>query len=183
MRKPEEEWAMLMRAAISGDSGAYRKLLEQISPVIRATARRNLVRCGAADEAEDVVQETLLAIHLKRETWDPNRPIRPWIAAIVRNKFVDALRRRGHHRVEIPIEDVVGSLGGEEVDEAAGKDELERMLGKLNERQRLIVHSLSHEGASVKETAHRFNMSEGGVRVTLHRALKTLASFYRKGVR
>jgi RNA polymerase sigma factor (sigma-70 family) len=180
MRANEEEWAVLMRAAISGDSGAYRRFLEQISPVIRAVARRNLSRRGiVSNDAEDVVQETLLAIHLKRETWDSGRPIGPWIAAIARNKLVDALRRRGYSRAEVAIDDVIDSLGGKDAGDTPGKDELERMLRKLNERQRSIVRSLSLDGVSVRETARRFNMSEGAVRVTLHRALKALAALYR----
>ena len=61
----------MMCAAMSGDAGAYKTLLEAVSPVLRASARRNLMRFGGtSSDAEDVVQETLLAIHLKRHTWD-----------------------------------------------------------------------------------------------------------------
>jgi RNA polymerase sigma-70 factor, ECF subfamily len=57
--------------------------------VLRASAQKNLPRYGAAScDVEDVVQETLLAIHLKRHTWDRNWPIGPWIAAIVGNNFI-----------------------------------------------------------------------------------------------
>ncbi len=98
----------MMRAAISGDTRAYRDFLAAVAPILRMLTRRNLARYGSVEaDVEDIVQETLLAIHLKRYTWDSNRPIRSWIAAISRNKLVDALRRRGSqaefHRRGIPI--------------------------------------------------------------------------------
>ena len=93
-RESEQAWAVLMRAAVNGDAGAYRQFLASLAPVLRATARRNCARVGLdGGEAEDVVQETLLAIHLKRHTWDLDRPIGPWITAIARHKLIDAIER------------------------------------------------------------------------------------------
>jgi RNA polymerase sigma factor (sigma-70 family) len=178
MGAKEEEWAVLMRAAMAGDEVAYRTFLKAVTPAIRATARRNLARFGLGDaDGEDVVQDTLLAIHLKRQTWDRDRPIGPWIAAIARNKFIDLMRRRGR-AVQVPIEDVAASLAAEEV-AALETYEVNRMLGNLSEKQRTIVHSLAIEGASVRQTAERLNMTESAIRVTLHRAVKALAVIYR----
>src|SRR5258705_2439 len=85
-----------MRSAISGDSAAYHRLLKAVTPVLRAAARRGLARAGQpVDQSEDVVQDILLAVHLKRHTWDANAPFAPWLFAIARNKLIDALRRRG----------------------------------------------------------------------------------------
>jgi len=175
----EEEWAVLMRAAMAGDETAYRAFLKAVTPALRATARRNLARFGqAAVDAEDVVQDTLLAIHLKRQTWDQDRPIGPWISAIARNKFIDRMRRRGR-AVQVPIEDVAESLAAEE---GAPLESLEvnRMLANLNEKQRAVVQALTVEGASVRQTALRLNMTESAIRVTLHRAVKALAAIYRE---
>jgi RNA polymerase sigma-70 factor (ECF subfamily) len=134
---------------------------------------------GASEgDAEDIVQEVLLAIHLKRGTWDQSRPIGPWIAAIVRNKLVDALRRRGRH-VTVPIDDVIDTLGAEDDADGASPGEIDGLLSQLKIRQREIVKSISINGSSVRETADRLQMTEGAVRVALHRALKTLAVLYR----
>jgi RNA polymerase sigma-70 factor, ECF subfamily len=73
----ETEWALLMRAGNAGDADCYRRLLLQLTPVLRAVARRGLARAGMADTAEDVVQETLVAIHLKRQSWDEDAPFGP----------------------------------------------------------------------------------------------------------
>src|SRR5262249_16260545 len=98
----DSEWAGLMRAAMNGDAAAYNRVLTSLAPAIRAAARRGLGRAGlVAEDAEDIVQETLLAIHLKRHTWDPTLPLGPWVRAIARNKLIDVIRRRGH-RAHVP---------------------------------------------------------------------------------
>src|ERR687891_585756 len=97
----EIDWAAWMRAAMAGDADAYRQFLMSVTPHVRAIARSRCRRLGAPEgEAEDVVQEVLLAIHLKRGTWDQARPIGPWIAAITRNKVGGCVTasRPTHHR-------------------------------------------------------------------------------------
>ena len=174
----EEEWAIWMRAALSGDAVAYRRFLGSVMPFLRALVHRHVARAGlAVGGAEDVVQEALLAIHLKRDTWDQSRPIGPWVSVIARNKLIDALRRR-KYRADIPIENVIETLRAEEREEGFDGRDLDRLLGKLSSRQRDIVRSISIEGASARQTAERLNMSEGAVRVALHRALKMLAALY-----
>ncbi len=176
----DDAWGDLMRAALAGDGGAYRRLLDAITPRLRAIAARSLARAGlGAGEAEDVVQETLLAVHLKRHTWDPREPFAPWVHTIARNKAVDALRRRGR-RVELTIDDFAEVLSAPEVrDPTEGRD-VERLLGHLGDRQRDIVRSVSLEDRSIRETAERLAMTEGAVRVALHRGLKALAALYRR---
>jgi len=170
-----------MRAAIAGDAGAYRLFLEAVTPYLRALTRRRGARFGAAgSDAEDIVQEVLLAIHLKRGSWDATRPIGPWISTIVRNKLIDALRRRGR-QVNVPIEDVIDTLEAEEPPDSLEQRDVARLLARLKDPQRDIVQSISVEGSSVRDTATRLKMTEGAVRVALHRALKALAVLYRSG--
>ncbi|WP_069305418.1 sigma-70 family RNA polymerase sigma factor [Methylobrevis pamukkalensis] len=175
----EEEWDRWMRAAIAGDNRAYHRFLTALTPHLRTIARRRCSQLGLPpSEAEDVVQEVLLAIHLKRSSWDPARPLRPWISAIVRNKLVDILRRRGRH-IDVPLEDVVAVLESEGRADSTDRIDVEHILSRLGDPQRTIVHSISIEGTSVRETAARLKMTEVAVRVSLHRALKSLATFYR----
>jgi len=175
----EKEWASLMRAAMEGDAPAYRRLLTSLTPALRSVARRNCSRVGLdGSEAEDVVQEVLLAVHLKRHTWDPERPFGPWIMTIARNKLIDARRRRGKG-APLPIEDLADILSADGNEESMDRFDLDRMLESLGDRQRDLVRSLSLEGRSVQETAARLNMSEVAVRVALHRAIKALADRYR----
>lgn len=174
----EEEWAAWMRSAIEGDSYAYHKFLTAVTPHLRAIARRRCDQFGAsASEAEEVVQEVLLTIHLKRGTWDSSRPLGPWISAIVRNKVVDSLRRRGR-QVVVPLEDVVDTLESHEGVAVSDQIDIKHILEKLKDPQRTIVQSISIEGASIRETADQLEMTEVAVRVALHRALKRLATLY-----
>ncbi|MGD9479361.1 UNVERIFIED_ORG: sigma-70 family RNA polymerase sigma factor (plasmid) [Roseateles sp. XES5] len=176
----EEEWAAWLRLAMKGDAQAYNRFLVAVTPHLRSMARRRCDQYGApASEAEDVVQEVLLAIHLKRGTWDPARPLGPWLTTIVRNKLVDSLRRRGRHG-NVPLDDVADFLeAGDETHEAADRLDTETVLARLKDPQRDIVRSISIEGAGIRETAVRLKMTEVAVRVALHRALKSLAALYR----
>lgn len=176
----EEEWADWLRLAIDGDAQAYNRFLVAVTPYLRAMARRRCSQFGApASEAEDVLQEVLLSIHLKRSTWDTSRPLGPWLSTIVRNKMIDSLRRRGRH-TNVPIGDVSDFLEAEdETHGAADRLDTQTVLARLKDPQRDIVRSISIEGAGIRETAARLEMTEVAVRVSLHRALKALAILYR----
>lgn len=177
----EEEWAALMRAAIGGDATAYRQLLALLSQGLRGATRRGFAQAGAAlNDVEDVVQETLLAIHLKRHTWDMEQPLGPWVRAIARHKLIDALRRRGR-RIEVPIDSVLDFLAAEEPRSDLDRQDAERLINGLNGRQQAIVRAISVEGKSIREVAERLGMKEGAVRVALHRGLKALAAMHRRG--
>src|ERR1700744_4661857 len=92
----EENWAKMMSAALAGDAVVYRRLLQDIARAVRPMARGAFSRARVGDaDVEDVVQETLLAIHLKRQTWDGGLKLAPWVHAIARHKIIDAMRRRG----------------------------------------------------------------------------------------
>jgi RNA polymerase sigma-70 factor, ECF subfamily len=99
----EPELAGFLRAAIAGDERAYTEFLRRAACLVRGFARRKVAQ-GAIDP-EDIVQETLLAIHMKRHTWRNDAPITPWLYAIARYKLIDAFRRRGR-RVEVEIGEI-----------------------------------------------------------------------------
>jgi RNA polymerase sigma-70 factor (ECF subfamily) len=175
-----DDLSALMRLARQGDDEAYRRLLLLVAAWLRAVVRRGLVTAGRSPaDCEDVVQETLLAMHLKRDTWDPTQPIEPWVRAIARYKLVDHLRRRGFHD-HLDIDELSGSLATRAEADAATAIDSQRLLAGLPERQRRIVEEISIEGRRAAEVAARMSMSEGAVRVALHRALKALAAAYRR---
>ncbi len=179
MRIEEARWADWMRAANAGDSLAYRRLLEALTPFLRMIVRQGYTRAGLGGcDVEDVVQETLLAIHLKRQTWDADKLFTPWVRAVARNKLIDNLRRRGN-RIALPIEDFADSLAAEPASEEISNSEAVRLLSILVGRQREIVQAICVDGASIKEASAKFGISEGATRVALHRGLGALAAAYR----
>jgi RNA polymerase sigma-70 factor, ECF subfamily len=179
---PDDLWSTKMRLAMAGDEVAYRSLLEDIGRAVRARARGAFQRSRLGDaDVEDVVQETLLAIHLKRHTWDPGQKLAPWVAAITRHKIIDAMRRRGARRVE-PIEDFEDILPAPADEDPHELSDAKRLIDALPDRQRDIVQSISLDGQSIAATASRLKMSEVAVRVALHRALKSLGAAWRKSI-
>jgi RNA polymerase sigma-70 factor, ECF subfamily len=176
LRDRGEEWTGLMRSALAGDDAAYQRLLGAVAPVLRANARRALVRAGQpADQAEDIVQDILLAVHLKRHTWDVKAPFAPWLFAIARNKLIDALRRRGR-RVFVNIDDFAETLAGEPAEETVPARAVAAQLQTLPARQRDVLQSIAVDSQSIKATAAKLSMSEGAVRVALHRGLASLTA-------
>jgi RNA polymerase sigma-70 factor (ECF subfamily) len=164
----------LLRAANRGDEGAYAAFLRAVTPIVRGVARAR--GPGLAPEAiEDIVQETLLAIHQKRQTWREDLPVRPWLYAIVRYKVVDAFRARGRH-VQVPIEDFADMLPAEPGADPTLWSDAERVIARLDPRSARIVRAIGIEGASIAQTSADLQMTETAVRVALHRALKRLAS-------
>lgn len=161
----------LMRAGLAGDRAAYARCLRLLAPVMQAMARRSLpVMRG--DLVEDVVQESLLALHLKRGSWDAARPLLPWVRVIVRHKAIDALRARGR-AVEEPIE-AHHDIGAPAVDPLAGLH-IEQALARLSERDAQIVRGHAIDGTDPEALSRQFGLSAGALRVALHRALRRLA--------
>ena len=174
-----KDLSALMRLARGGDDEAYRQLLGDVAVWLRGVARRGLVRAGrGVEDCEDVVQETLLAMHLKRDSWDDTQPLEPWLRAIAHHKLVDHLRRRGF-RDHVDLADLAETLASPQAVEEVSVD-ARQMLASLSERQRGIVVAISIEGLSARDVGQKLGMSEGAVRVALHRALKILAAAYRR---
>jgi RNA polymerase sigma-70 factor (ECF subfamily) len=169
--RTEAELIRLLRAAIAGDERAYREFLRSAAGLVRSFARRRIA--GGGLDPEDVVQETLLAIHMKRHTWRDDREVTPWIYAIARYKLIDALRRRGR-RVEIEIDKIAETLAEAETESVIERD-VDRALDALAPGQRSVVAAISVEGRSIRETATSLGISETAVRVALHRGLKAIA--------
>lgn len=169
-----DDWGTLLAAANSGDSRAYAAFLRTITPVMRGIVR---AKAGGLGEAicEDVLQEVLLAVHLKRHTWQVGAPVRPWLYAIARYKVVDAFRARGG-KVEVPIEDFDEILAAEAGPDPTEAADMAKMIGLLDDRSGRLVRMIGIEGSSAAEAGQALNMTEGAVRVALHRAFKTLAA-------
>src|SRR5258708_6450224 len=174
----EQRWAEAMRAERRGEAVAYEHMLKEVANTLRRSLAPRLVRVGlGAHEAEDLVQEILIGLHGKRHTWDPARPLLPWLHTITRYKLIDFMRhRRGdtRRRVDLALEDWLEIVECSTHEANRSMWEIDRHLAVLPVSQRKIVRAIAVEGASVRNVARGLATSEGAVRVTLHRAIRRL---------
>jgi len=168
----------LMLTALAGDKAAYRALLEATGSLLRRYYGRRLA--GGVADVEDLVQEALIAIHSKRDTFDTSQPLTPWLYAIARYKLLDHLRRR-RIRVTIPLEDAGELLADDESAAADARLDLEKLLANLPAGTQEIIRAVKIEGQTTSEVADRKGKSEIAVRVGLHRGLKALGEKLREG--
>jgi RNA polymerase sigma-70 factor (ECF subfamily) len=176
-----EAWSALMARAQDGDGAAYRRLLEDITPYLRALAARHRALSG---EVEDAVQDILLTLHAIRHTYDPSRPFGPWLVAIARRRIVDRLRRRGRYAAEIalaPEHETISAPGPNLYTLLSGRRGLREAIDELPSGQRQAVLLLKLRGLSLKEAASESGMSVAALKVASHRGLKALRATLGKG--
>lgn len=169
-----------MRAAQDGDGGAYERLLRELTPFIRALSRRH---CHNPADVEELVQETLLTVHRIRHTYDPARPISPWIAAIAMRRGIDGLRRRSRiARFETvapeAAETFADPAANNEVEVVRSAEELQQLLQQLPPRQREALESLKLKELSLAQASALSGQSVGALKVNAHRALKALRTLF-----
>ena len=171
------ELKALMLASLDGNAASYRSLLDRLSSRLRAYYKGKLGRFGrGATEAEDLVQEVLLAIHLKRHTYDTSEPFTPWVYTIARYKLIDSLRKI-QTVASVPIDEGTEVLAQDDHADAESSRDIRILLGRLPEKVRCSIECVKLEGRSVAEAAVRCGISESGVKINIHRGLRTLATF------
>jgi RNA polymerase sigma-70 factor (ECF subfamily) len=165
----EGGWGALMVAAQSGNGGAYRRLLSEV----RIWLVRYFARRLPPSLVDDAAQDTLIAIHEKRHTYDPSRPFRPWLTAIARYKWIDRLRAMGRQATE-PLPDDIAQPDHESAVTSATV--LRQLLAELKPPQAEAIRLVKIEGLSVEETSARTGQSASLVKVNIHRGLARLAA-------
>jgi len=175
MNANEERLRGLLVRGLAGDPIAYHSFLKDLSAHLRAFLRRRLVH--SPDEVEDLVQESLLAVHNHRHTYDPELPLTAWVQAIAKYKLVDFLRRRaGIDLVTDPLDDGNDVFTSADSDAAEARRDIGKLLEQLPDRQRLPIVYMKLEGRSAMETAEITGMSISAVKVGVHRGMKALAA-------
>ncbi len=172
----DSELTSLMMASIAGDDAAHRRLLTALSGRLRSYYRSRLSRLSRGDrEAEDLVQEALIAIHTRRHTFDTGQQLMPWVYAIARYKLIDHLRRTKASKADVPIEYASDVMAADDRESAESAFDLNNLLARLPEKVRLAIQYVKLDGLSVAETAARCKISESSVKINIHRGLKVLA--------
>lgn len=181
LRTTELRLHALFMEGMAGDSTAYRRFLQSTATHLRAFLRRRL---GSwPDEVEDLVQESLLAIHNQRLSYDTSVPLTAWIYAIARYKLIDWLRRHARRdSLHDPLDDECALFASADEEAGDARRDVATLLATLPEKQRDAIIFTKLDGLSVREAASALQMTEAAVKVSVHRGLKTLATTLRDAI-
>jgi len=168
------DWTILMARAQDGDTTAYLRLLQDITPYVRSLVRRWHKEHW---DIEDTVQDILLTLHSIRHTYDPARPFGPWLVGVAHRRAIDRLRRRSREMLrEAPLtaEHEATAASFDNRDDAFDRHRLTEALGGLPPAQRTAVDLLKLKEMSLKEAADVTGLSIASLKMATHRALRTL---------
>ena len=173
LQNAETQLRELMLLGLQGNAQAHGKLLTELALLLRKFFQRRLSYQHA--EVEDLVQETLLAVHTRRATYDPDQAFTAWAYAVARYKLIDYLRRQ-RVRVTINIDDCNELFGVDGTDAEDASRDVSDLLAELPAAQRTAIELTRIEGLSVEEAAARSGQSVSGIKVGVHRGLKKLSA-------
>lgn len=169
----EDEWGRLMQAAQDGNGGAYRRLLAELTVWLRRYFTRRLPLIVV----DDAVQETLLAVHRKRHTYDPNHPLLPWLGAIAKRKWVDQLRTLERRSTD-ELTDIFATPDHESSITSASV--LSSFMGALPPAQAQVIDLVKLQGFTIEDASRETGQSVSAVKVNVHRGIARLATLVLK---
>lgn len=176
---PQAQWSELMQLAQMGDEKAYRKLLLAIVPIIQRFAR-----CKVSDTSiiDDIVQDTLMNIHTLRHTYDPKRPILPWIATITSARAIDVLRKYNRHWKreiydDMLLQQIIDQSDHYHLEHEDKIDQIDMLLKNLTPSQRQVIQLVKLDEMSLYEASKKTGLSISAVKSLLHRALIKLRNY------
>jgi RNA polymerase sigma-70 factor (ECF subfamily) len=177
----EPELRALMLAGLDGDEASHKSLLTKLSAYLRGYFKGQLARIGRGpSDAEDLVQETLIALHTRRHTYDRSQLLTPWVYAIARYRLVDYLRRTKSANMDVPVEAAERVFANDDVSAVDSGLDLTKLLAQLTPKMRQAIQFVKLDGMSVSEAAVRAGMSQSAIKVSVHRGLRALSLLVRE---
>ena len=174
----EDELRALLQRSFEGDQAAYGEFLKRLSELLRVYIRRQLYRVGRVEwDAEDVVQDALLAVHSRWRSYDRSMPVTAWARAIARYKLIDFLRKTQNGNCSLALKRVEDIPSG---DSAAidAKISIAKLMATLPNKMRISIELVRLAGLSTKEASAITGMSEAAVKVNVHRGVKAMARIF-----
>lgn len=172
MRASEAQLKDWMIGCLDGDGASLTRLLRALVPILESFYRRRMQ--DAQGDIDDLIQETLIAVHSRRASFDRERAFSSWLFAIARYKMIDHFRKGGRTCTMEGLEDILVTEGFE--DSSGAQMDVERLLDELPPKQAEAIRATRIDGLSTAEAAVRQNIGESDVKVSVHRGLKALAA-------
>jgi RNA polymerase sigma-70 factor (ECF subfamily) len=182
LKKPTD--AELLASYAAGDEAAFREIVDRYKNGLYAFLRQFLNR---QDVVEDVFQETFLQLFASRDSFDPNRPLRPWLFTIAANKAKDALRKSQRASAipistisdseEMSFDDVLNTLTSENImpyeklEENETSSRVAEIVSNMPENLRGILILAYFNKFSYKQMAQILSIPIGTVKSRLHTAV------------
>jgi len=178
-----------------GDEAAFREIVSRYKNGLYAFLRQFLNR---QELVEDVFQETFLQLFTSRESFDPSRPLRPWLFTIAANKAKDALRK-SQRIAAIPIgtlsdseemsfDDVLNTLSSdstmpyEELEQGETSARVAQIIASMPANLREILILAYFNKFSYKQMANILSIPIGTVKSRLHTAVARFAREWKAAV-
>jgi len=176
IKSDEPALRALMLAGLDGDEASHKTLLMKLSAYLRAYFKGRLVRIGRGPaDAEDLVQETVIALHTRRQTYDRSQLFTPWVYAIARYRLIDYLRRTKMSVMDVSVEEADEVLAADDPAAVESTLDLDTLMAQISPKARQAIRHVKLDGLSVSETAALIGMSPSAVKVSVHRGLKALS--------
>jgi RNA polymerase sigma-70 factor (ECF subfamily) len=167
----EAQLRALLLQGLAGDEAAHRTFLTEAAALLRAYFRNRLR--NSPEDAEDLVQETLVALHTRRDSYDPAYPLTAWMYAIARYRLIDHLRR-SRRRAHASLDGLDVGEPDPEYEASDARRDVAVLLDKLPAKQRTAIRLVKLEEKSVREAAELTGLSESDIKISIHRGLKAL---------
>lgn len=177
----DDELRDLLERAMGGDARSYEAFLRKVGDMIRAYLMKSVKPSRTRPEqVEDLVQDVLLAVHNKQDTYRKGLPIRPWLYAIARYRLIDSYRASGreplvHFAEESSFDEIADDR---ESDFGTSRMDVETLMADLPEKQKQVLMLAKIEEVPLVEIAERMGMSLSAVKVSIHRAMCALRTSY-----
>ncbi len=168
-----DRWDEWMRAALKGDQNAYHLLLTSLRFWLAAYFAKRV----HYNAAEDLVQDTLLTLHAKRQTFDPRYPFGPWMVAVARHRWIDHLRATLKY-VETQLEDDFPSQKTGR--DACAKHDVKALLKLIPPPQAKVIELAKLREMSIEEVSKQTGHSPSSVKVMIHRGMKKMMAAVEK---
>jgi RNA polymerase sigma-70 factor (ECF subfamily) len=187
--------AQLLQRYMQGEEAAFREIVNRYRNSLYAFLKQFLTQ---SDLVEDVFQETFLQLFTSRKSFDPSRPLRPWLFTIAANKAKDALRKAQRTSAvpigtisesqEMSFDEMLNALGA---DDEAPPDEVERsetaahvgeIIANMPHNLREILILAYFNRFSYKQMAEILSIPIGTVKSRLHTAVARFAKDWKASV-
>ncbi|MFZ4712149.1 MAG: sigma-70 family RNA polymerase sigma factor [Bacteriovoracaceae bacterium] len=166
----------LFLLALKEDQLAYTQFLEEITILLRAFLGKMMKYGQMGIDAEDIVQEVLISVHQKRDLFDQEKDLLPWLFAIARYRMIDLMRSQARKPRHTEYKDIVEDPKNleKELSDFLGESDGKEMLEGLSDLQKDLIWLSKVDEVPLQEIAQRKNISHSLVKVTIHRTLKLL---------